>query len=465
MPDIVLGEWTPDLAPNGHGGLTVCSNVYPIGNGYAPVGGFEAVTAALAGWDGGGAFTHSDGSTVLLAGKADGLYSFGGGAWASEHAQAGAKWRFSQHRNIVVAVSGGAPVAYDLATDAGGALGGSPPDATLTCTANEFTVLAGDPAALTTVTWSGFGNPEEWTAGTNQSGAFPLPDGGKITGLAGGEYLLVFQRGAIHRFQYVGGDDVWQRSKISSEIGCIEPSSICQAGRLVFFLSERGFMLCDGETVTPIGAEKVDRTFFATYERAALGMMWAAVNPRHYLACWAMPGNPGQVWQYNWVLQRWTLVELALSGVLGAYTSSLDSDAVDAEYPGGADAIDLPMDSPVFAGGDPRFYVVSPAGVIGTLTGAALAATLDTALNEWGGGFVRPHSAFVHGDATDVTLRFDARATLASAPDVRTWAARRDTGWHRGRARGRYIALGLDIAGAWGFVRGVTVEHGSGGKR
>ena len=470
VPDfrIALGEWLPDLADSGHDGLTVCRNVYPVANGYSPVGALEAVTAPLSGWTGGGAFTHSDGSTVLLGGKSDGLYSFGT-SWGSELAVSAGRWRFAKYRNLVVGVHGGAPVAYDLATGTAGALGGTPPDASLACVANEFVVLAGDPAELQTVTWSGFGNPEEWTAGTNQSDSFPLPDGGKITGLAGGEYLLVFQGEAIHRFQYVGGDDVWQRQKISSDIGCIEPGSICQAGRMVFFLSNRGFMMCDGETVTPIGTEKVDRTFFNTYERASLSALYAAVNPRHYLACWSMPGNPGTVWQYNWVLQRWSTLEIGLTGIVGAYTSSLTVDGVDAAYPGGMDAIDLAVDSAVFSGGDPRFYVVDQSGALGTLTGANLAACFDTALVQLvPGQFVRPHGAFVETDATEgFSLRLDGRARLGDAENVATWSSVRSTGHLRGRQRGRFMRIGLDLtAGAdWSFAQAINIEAGTGGTR
>lgn len=466
---LAFGEWLPDLADIRHDGLTGCVNVYPVANGYTPVGAFEAVTEALDDWTGGGAFTHSDGSTALLGGAGGGLYDFDGASWNSSYAVSAGRWRFAQNRALVVGVHGGAPVAYDLATSTGGLLGGTPPDASMVCTANDFTVLAGDPAAITTVTWSGFGNPEEWTAGTSQSGSLPLPDGGAITGLAGGENLLVFQRAAIHRFSYVGGDGTWQRDKISSEIGCIEPSSICQAGGMVFFLSERGFMVCDGSTVRPIGAEKVDRTFFATYGRESLSALYAAVNPRHYLACWSMPGNPGTIWQYNWVLDRWSTVETELQGIMGAFTSSLSVDAVDAAYPGGADAIDLPVDSPVFAGGSPRFYVVTLSGVVGTLTGAAMATSLDTAMIEpVPGQFIRPYSGFVDTDAASgVSVRIDARAKPGAAENVRTWTDYRDTGHIKGRANGRYLRFGVDIAAgeAWTFLQGLTIEFGNGGTR
>ena len=464
---VPFGAWKPDLAQHGHDGLVTCENAYPIANGYAPVGAYEAVTPALADWTGGGAFIYKDGTSTLLAGADDGLYSYSGSAWSSEYAVGAGRWRFAQHRDLVVGVHGGAPVAYDLSAGTSGALGGTPPDAAYVVTCNDFTVLAGDPAELTTVYWSGFGNPEIWD-GTSQSGNLPLPDGGRITGLAGGEVLLVFQRQGIHRFQYVGGEAVWQRDKISSEVGCIEPGSICQAGRMVFFLSERGFMMTDGATVTPIGAETVDRTFFGLH-RGSTGTIYSAVDPRHYLACWSMPGNPGKIWAYNWVLQRWTAIVTPLKGIFQAFTSNINSDAVDALYPGGADAIDLPVDSPIFAGGDPRFYVVTDAGAVGTLTGPPLAVEMVTPLLELGQGRrIRPFKARPITDCIDgVSLTLDARQRLGDGEAVRTRSTMRTSGVMPIRSNGRYFGLSLEIAAgsAWTFAQAVELEAGNGGAR
>jgi hypothetical protein len=465
---IPFGAWEPDKAPHGHNGLTRADNVYPISNGYEPVGSFAAATVPRSGWSGGGAFISAGGTSYLLAGASTGLFSYSGSAWVSQYAVSAGRWRFSQNRALVVGVHGGAPVAFDLTTGSGGLLGGSPPAAAYTATVGEFTFLAGDPADISTVSWSGFGNAEIWTSGTSQSGALTLPDGGPITGLAGGDIGLVFQRGAIHRFQYVGGDTVWQRDKISSEVGCIAPGSIVQAGRLVFFLSERGFMLCDGQDVRPIGNERVDRTFFRTYERGELGAIYAATDPRHFLVAWTMPGNPGQVWLYNWSLDRWANVRFPLFGTFSGFTSNIAADAVDGLYPGGADAIALPMDSPIFSGGEPRIYYVQADGTLGTLTGPTLEAYFETPLNEIvPGQRVRPFMARPITDATTLTVKMDARARLGDDENIVLDSEVRASGDVPVRTEGRVFKLGLTIpdAGAWSFAQGIEVEFGSGGRR
>ena len=471
MPKVSIpfGPWEPDKAPHGHSGLVRADNVYPIANGYQPVGSFMSATAALTGWSGGGAFLDAEGNSKLLAGNASGLHSYSGSAWVSEYAVGAGRWRFSQNRNIVVGVHGGAPVAYALDTATGGLLGGSPPAAAYTATVGDFTFLAGDPNNIRKVSWSGFANPEFWTSGTNQSGADTLPDGSAITGVAGGDIGLVFQRQAIYRYQYTGGDTVWQRDKISSEVGCIAPGSIVQAGRLVFFLSERGFMMCDGQDVRPIGSERVDRTFFATYERAELGNIYAATDPRHFLVAWTMPGNPGQVWLYNWQLDRWANVRLPnLFGCASAFTSNITSDAVDALYPGGADAIALPMDSPVFSGGEPRIYYVTSAGVLGTLTGPFLEGYVETPLNEVvPSRRVRVFRARPVTDALGMTVKIDARQRLGDGENIVLDSEVRASGDVPTRINGRYLRLGVTIPAAadWSFSQAIELEYGDGGAR
>lgn len=463
---IPFGAWTPDLANHGHAGLITCENVLAVANGYAPVKAFTAVADALTGWSGGGSFIQSSGATVILGGTSAGLYNLLGGAWTSAHAVAASgRWRFSQHGDIVVATHGGAPVAYDLVAGTGGALGGSPPDAKYSATVGNFTFLAGDPNDVRTLTWSGFGNPEAWTIGTNQCGSQTLPDGGDITGLAGGEFGLVFQRGGVFRYDYIGGDTVWQRTKISTEIGCMVPDSIAQAGSIVYFLSERGFMRTDGNEVVPIGAERVDRTFLDAYDRAELADMYAAVDPRNTMVMWLMPGSPGVGYAYNWTLDRWTTIEVANSGVISALSSYVSVD----QLAGLTDDYATLTDDPDYAGGVPLLFVVSASGVIGTLSGSNLAVTIKTAFNELAPGQrTRPYRIGLVSDAVSgVTVTTDSRMRLGDSASTVSIATMRTNGDLPLRANGRYHTFETVIAAAttWTFMQGLEVEFGNGGRR
>lgn len=461
--------WLPDIAENDFEGLVKASGVYPIANGYRPIGSLDAVTTALAGFAGGAAFIGSDGTSALLAGNAAGLSRWTGTAWASAFAVANTgTWQFAQFGDTAIGVYGGAPVAYGLVSGLGAALGGTPPNARYVVTAGNFVVLAGRDTANATVYWSGFNNAAQWTAGTNQSDNQPLPDGGKITGLAGNEsYFLTFQRDAINRFTYIGVPGIFQRDKISTGVGCIAAGSIAQAGSQTFFLSERGFMMTDGQTVTPIGSEAVDQTFLNAYQRSELVNLTATVDPRRYLYIVTMPGAPGRKWMFQWALQRWSDATLDIKAVFQAFTSNISLDALDALYPGGLDTIPVSLDSALFQGGEPRLYGVTAAGVVSTFTGPNLAATFEWPHKDIGQR-ARIFTTRPITDATNgLTVTIDAKARLGDAERSSSGGLIRASGHVPVRCNGRYTKAKVDIAAAtdWSYFQGLEIEFGAGGGR
>lgn len=461
--------WLPDIAENDFEGLTVASGVYPIANGYRPLGSLAPVTTALPTFAGGAAFIGSDGTSALLAGDAAGLKRWSGAAWATAFAAANTgKWQFAQFGDTAIGVYGGAPVSYDVVGGVGALLPGSPPPAKYITVAGNFVVLAGDDANNATVTWSGFNNAGIWTANVQQSDNQPLPDGGKITGLSGNEnFFLVFQRDAIHRFTYIGTPGIFQRDKISTGVGCIAAGSIAQAGGITLFLSERGFMTTDGQSVTPIGSEAIDQTFLGAYQRSELDNMTATVDPRRYLYMAAMPGTPGRIWMFQWALQRWSDAVLNIKAVFQAFTSNISLDALDALYPGGLDSIPVSLDSALFQGGEPRLYGVTDTGIVSTFTGPNMAATFAWPFYDIGQR-ARVFMARPITDATaGLTVTMDAKARLGDAASVVTGGSLRASGHVPLRANGRYMkpAVALEAGADWSYLQGLELEYGSGGTR
>lgn len=463
------GAWLPDQAANDFDGLVTASGVYPIANGYRPIGSLDAVTTALVGFAGGAAFIGSDGTSALLAGDTAGLQRWTGSAWASAFVAANTgKWQFAQFGDTAIGVYGGAPVAYNLIAGTGALLGGTPPSAKFITTAGNFVVIAGNSAANATVYWSGFNNAGQWTPGTNQSDNQPLPDGGKITGLAGNEnYFLVFQRDAIHRFTYIGVPGIFQRDKISTGVGCIAAGSIAQAGTQTFFLSERGFMMTDGQSVNPIGAEAVDQTFLDAYQRSELENLSATVDPRKYVYMASMPGTPGRIWLYQWQLQRWADANLNIKAVFQAFTSNISLDALDALYPGGLDTIPVSLDSALFQGGEPRLYGVTPEGIVSTFTGANMAASIAWPFQDIGQRARIFNSRPITDATSGVTVTIDAKARLGDAESNSSGGLIRASGHIPVRANGRYCKAKIEIDSAteWSFLQGIELEFGAGGSR
>lgn len=439
-------------------------NAWASPEGYRPAKAFSAITPALAGVLGGSAFVSSGGTAAMLAGNATDLCRYSGTVWNSVLGSLSAtSWRFDQFGDLVVGVNGSTPVKFNLATGIAAALGGTPPTSDLVATVRNQMFLAGDPSERYTVAISGFGDAEGWTAGTNQCLFVPFPGGGDIMGLAGGETGLILQKRSIRRATYTGDATVWQFDEISHDVGCMAKGSVAQAGQLVFFLSEQGFKVCDRTQVMPVGDERVDRTFFASYSRAQIEKISAAVDPRSTTVHWAMPGSPGQIWSYNWTLQKWSLpIEVSLSTVFSGFTANVSLDALDTLYPGGLDTIPYSLDAAIFAGGNPLFLVADNAGVVGTMSGANLPATFIMKPDEpEAGRRIRIRGARPVSDANAGTVTIDARARTGDASATRTSGAMRDNGRVPLRANGRHIGITCDIPGgaAWSYALGLDLEY------
>lgn len=217
-----IGSWLPDQPPHGHDGLVVARNVFATPMGYGPVKDYSAVTAALPEtYQGGRVFIGIDGTVALLVGTSAGLYRYNGTGWDAEHADTYSNpWQFAQFGDLVIGAQGAAPVKYDISAGTAALLGGTPPNGKFITTVKDFVVIAGVDSANSTVYWSAINNAEGWTIGTDQADSQVIPDGGEVTGIAGGEYLLVFQREQIWRGQYVGTPLIYQFDKISQGVGC-----------------------------------------------------------------------------------------------------------------------------------------------------------------------------------------------------------------------------------------------------
>jgi len=159
------------------------------------------------------------------------------------------------------------------------------------------------------VQWSDINDETDWTSGTtSQSDYQIIADGGNVQAITGGEFGLVFLQRAVLRASYVGSPLFFQFDTISRGLGCLEGNSVAQYGSVSFFLSDDGWYSTDGQTITPIGLEKVDRWFFDDVLLASINTMSVAVDPIKNLVVWNYANNSGtrSLLIYNWQLQKWT---------------------------------------------------------------------------------------------------------------------------------------------------------------
>jgi hypothetical protein len=461
-----LPEWLPDQP----GGLSVASNVLAIANGYAPVSEPQGVTAALGdSFNGAGAFVDSTGTTTMLAATPSSLWKYSGTAWVEiSGLNPSQPVYFAQFGdNVLMALGTSAALqSYSLTggtvttpTDA--------PDAIDAAQVRDFVM------AITTdnaVQWCQFNDSATWTTGTNQADKQPSL-WGHLKRVVGGEYGILLTDKGVIRATYVGVEGalniIWQFDQISQEVGCMAAGSVCNVGRLIFFLSERGFEMCDGQEVTPIADEKFNRWFFNSFSRSDIAKIWSTIDPRNSLVLWAMPGNPGTIIAYNWVLKRATTIRVDVAGLFTGYTSGITLDALDAIY-GNLDAMTISLDSPSLQGGNPLLLIADSSNVLNALTGPNLEATLKVVdLEPTPGRRSRIREVRLVTDATEASVTIDARMRAGDGESIQSAATMRSNGKMPIRANGRYNSVTATIpAGVqWSYIQGCELEFEAGDGR
>lgn len=476
MASIPFPAWMPDQLELGNV-LTVADNVLPFHTGYAPVGAFSSVSTAFGeAFQGGASFISTGGTAYLIAGGPTKLRRMASGAWTDllTALSVTKRWRFRQFANFAIAVNGSASTyQIDLATATASSIAGAPGgvDVAIIGGTNGGHVFIAQPGgALLDVAWSALNDRSGWTPGTNQSGRETMITGGEVMGLGGGEYGVILQRGRLVRVDATGDSSVpFRFSEITDNYGCASTASIVQAGRSVFFLSDRGFMaLEDGQALRPIGNEKFDRHFRDTVPRADWEKLHAAVDPRRTLVMWGMPGAPGRIWLYNWALDRATSIVAPFDGLFSGYEAGVTLEALDAAYPGGLETVPYSLDDPRFDGGSPSLYVVQNQQ-LGLFAGAPLEVKIKQ-------GFVAPgkgkrfrlRAVWPEIDATSgVTVGIEGRQRMGDLPDAVSSGVMQSSGRIPMRVAGKYFVPQFTVAAGtdWGIFTGYALEGEPAGVR
>ena len=364
-------EWLPDQ-PGVAGVMTEATNVYPIANGYAPLplevnlsnAATENLNNIFAAKRNAVSSLFASGSTKLFKFNSadndlDDVSKSGGYSTAT-----GERFYFTQFGEAVIAANGtdklqvwylGSSTAFaDLAVAA--------PTARYVTVVRDFVVGAGTITYPNRVYWSDLNDETDWTPGVgSQSDTQDIADGGDVMGITGGEFGLVLTERSVVRMSYIGSPFFFQFDTIARGIGCITPNSVGQYASVTFFLSDDGFYSCDGQTVKPIGAEKVDRFFFNDVNLNKLDEMSTAVDPLKKLVIWNYTNVFAQKRQlvYNLALNKWSYAETTANYINNVYTPTTALESLDLF--GTMDSLGVSLDSRQWAGG-----ALLLAGVTGT---------------------------------------------------------------------------------------------------
>ena len=334
MPVLFFSEYRPDVSDYEGNSSQDITNVVPRGDGYGPFPSFSAFTSALpATCFGSFAARKNDGSIAIFAGTSTKLYMLSNtsGTWTDVSRSggtysalaSGAIWKFAQFNNFVFATQVNDNLQiFDLtsATAFSDRADSNCPSAAYITVVNSFLVLSGIATPnVYRVQWSGLNDVSSssaFTPGVNSADFQDLADGGIVHGVSGGEYGVIFQDTSLRRLLYSPGSPfVFQIDRIAVDDGLLTPYSLVQSGNNVFWLGPFGFkMLAPGGLPTPIGKERVDRTFLTDCDFTHPELLQGSNDPTHTRVMWAYKsvGNSAptadKILIYDWALDRWTIV-------------------------------------------------------------------------------------------------------------------------------------------------------------
>jgi hypothetical protein len=480
-----FGPWEPDSAAVDTGVLTVAKNVYPHKTGYGPIPSLAEVSTDALGEKCCGLFFAQveAGGWVLFAGTRTNLYRFSSGSWVDYTRTVGGDynvptddyWSFTQFGSLVIACNVNDDVQVidiDSGATAFSALSGSPPKSRYVTVIGEFVILACAATNNRLVTNSAIGDATGWTVGTDLCDEQEFPDGGRVTGVAGGEFGYVVQERAIRRMIFQpGSDTAFRFERVEKERGAAAGYSVYATINAVFFLSDDGFYAFGANGLVPIGGQRINEWFRSNSDQTRFFSVLAFADPYAPRISWAFYNSSGstnfdRVLHYDWQLDRWSYTEAeaqfwGVTVTTGVTLEDLDSyGSIDTGVP-------YSLDSRVWEGGAPVIGAVNSSGKLAFLEGSTpLSATLTTTTMQLiPGKRARVRSVEPRGTFNDATLavRVGKRETTknsitytsSTTPSTRTGIA-------RFRASGRFHDVELTISQSsgtrWEHAQGVEID-------
>lgn len=358
MTTLAIGEYRPDLSDLDGTFTRSLRNVKPRADGYGPLRALAPWTRALGSRCRGGFYARkSDGSVAIFAATDVRLYMLDNTTFALTDVSQGASdysgvndgehWQFAQFNDYVIAVQANtAPQVFTLSSSSAFEdLDGTPPQARYIAIVNRFAVLFGLTDNFNRVQWSGLNDvnsADAWTSGINASDFQDLPDGGMARGIQGGDLGFILQDAAIRRMTFQPGSDViFSIDKVAKDVGVIAPNATVNVGSVLYFIAAPGFMRLDAQgNLTPIGEEKINRTFLATADLSAPEFILGAADPNSNIImwCWRTAGVTDSKFDagvlYNVAIDRFAPHSYQGEYITSIATPGLTLEALDAIAPG-----------------------------------------------------------------------------------------------------------------------------------
>jgi len=147
------------------------------------------------------------------------------------------------------------------------------------------------------------------------AGSVPLPaEGGKpICGLPLRDSFLVYSENAIHAFDLVGGQFIFNVRAVSNEIGIISNNAVVEHDGFHYFIGQDNFYKTDGNTIEPISEEKIKGEFIQSIDRIGFEASFVFASELFSEIWFCIPVAqqiPNYAFIYNVAKQAFTTCEL-----------------------------------------------------------------------------------------------------------------------------------------------------------
>lgn len=486
---VLFGEWLPDQPELDNPGLIDARNCLPRGTSYTDFASVSTFDDALADPPTGAYATIDDGGDPeIYAGTADALYEKVGASWTDRTPVGGYNggandyWRFTQFDNYVIATNY-ADVPQRKTLDAAAdfadlATTGTAPKARQIGVINRFVMLGdiidGSTELPFSTQWCAIDDVTDWPT-PNTPEARAVQSGrqlfnssyGAVTAIATGQFWgLIFQKRAITRATYIGGDKVFQFETFEQNRGCWAPQSMIQVGGLCYFLAHDGWCVTDGQSVVQIGHEKVDRWFYGRVDQARLAEITSGVDWTNKCILWNFPDPAAPAGQTNFVLalnfnnRRFSYAEETMQMLLQSYSEAATMEDLDS-LASSLDDISISMDSPAWSGGSPTVMCFE-SDKLGSLSGDSLDALIETgetAPNPFGFTFIRGIRPLVTGQPSAVTVQLGTRSHQDESRSYTNETSRTTrTGVCDFRNNGKFLTARTLVRGGFDHAIGLGVD-------
>jgi hypothetical protein len=350
---------------------------------------------------------------------------------------------------------------------------GTPPTFRVSGVIRDFLVTGSQPTNTNRVQWSGINDIGTWTPGKLSADFQDLPgSGGQIVHITSGEVGYVFRQNQIIRMDFVGGSTIFRFSVISSNRGAVYGRTVTQNDRNIFFYSDDGFYQISGDTLIPIGAEKVNRHFDNDLNKAYTDRISAAVDPFNQLAIWSYVskrstnGLPDSLLIYNYVTQKWTYADEAASTIFTQFFGAYTVETMDVISQNLED-INMSLDTDFWLGGQLYLGAIDNNFKAAIFSGKPLDVEIETdELEVVPGKRIKIIGVRPIVDA-DTTVTIKTREKLSNTPVESIAGTTNASGLNPVRASGRYVRANVKVSAGtdWNHAQGIDIIASEAGTR